>query len=92
MIPALSSYALCLTGEQYTLPAPDSSLICDLFTHNGFMYIRTPTKYFKKPTHQRLWKKITKQTFEFEQSAFRTEINRSQAKGLLKYTQLEFDL
>lgn len=88
----LSSLALRLIGEQYTLPTPDSSLICDLFTHDGFMYCRTPTKYLMKPNHGRLWKKISKATFEFQHSGFKTKINQSQAKGLLKYTQLEFDL
>jgi len=77
--------------DEYTFPTPDSSLICDSFSRNGFMYLRTPTKYFMKPNHKRLWKKITKQTFEFEFSAYKTEINQSQAKGLLKYVQKEFD-
>lgn len=77
--------------DGYTLPTPDSSLICDSFSRDGFMYLRTPTKYFMKPNHKRLWKKITKGTFEFEFSVYKTELNRSQAKGLLKYTQGEFN-
>ena len=89
---SLSSVALRLTGERCIYPTPDSSLICDCFTHDGFMYLRTPTKYFQKPTYTKLWAKITKQSFEFNLSAYRTRINQSQAKGLLKYTQLEFDL
>ncbi|ADR33993.1 hypothetical protein Sulku_1330 [Sulfuricurvum kujiense DSM 16994] len=89
---ALSSVVLRLMGEQYTLPTPYSSLICDLFVHNGFSYCRTPTKWLMRPVHGRLWKKISRSTFEFEHSAYKTKINQSQAKGLLKYTQLEFDL
>lgn len=89
MLPSLASRFF---GEQFTLPRPDSSLICDEFSFKGFDYIRTPTKWLYKPVHKRLWKKITKQKFEFEYSAFKTALNRSQAKGLLKYIQLEFDL
>lgn len=91
MLP-ISSIKRLIGGDPYTLPTPDSSLICDCFTHKGFMYLRTPTKFLIKPVHKYLWKKISKSEYEFQLSAHRTEINRSQAKGLLKYTQLEFDL
>lgn len=78
-------------GDEYTINV-DSSLIMESFYHNGFSYIRTPTKYFKKPNHKRLYKKTSKSDFDFSKSDLHTQINRSQAKGLLKLTQLEFPL
>lgn len=79
------------TGDDYILNV-DSSLVMESFSHDGFLYIRTPTKYFKKPNWKQLYKKTTKSDFEFNLSAYRTRMNQSQAKGLLKYTQLAFDL
>lgn len=89
---ALSSLALSLMGESYTLPRPDSSLIMDNFIHGAFEYIRTPSAYYEKPVYKNLWKRISKNLYECTLSAYRTKINQTQAKGLLKYTQLEFDL
>ena len=80
------------TGDDYTLPRPDSSLIMESFSFEGFLYIRTPTKYLMRPHWKYLFKKISKGKYEFDLSAYRTRLNQSQAKGLLKYTQLEFDL
>jgi hypothetical protein len=79
------------TGDDYTLPPPDSSLVMESFVFEGFLYIRTPTKYFMKPFQKRLFKKTSKSNFDYQKSAYKTMMNRSQAKGLLRY-QLELPL
>lgn len=79
------------TGDDCTINV-DSSLIMESFSHDGFLYVRTPSRYYKKPSHKQLYKKTSKDDFDFNLSAYKTKINQSQAKGLLKYTQLEFDL
>lgn len=79
------------TGDDCTINV-DSSLIMESFSYDGFLYVRTPSRYYKKPNYKQLYKKTSKGDFDFNLSAYRTKINQSQAKGLLKYTQLELDL
>lgn len=87
---ALSALISSLTGgERYTLQRPDSSIIMEQFTHEGFDYIRTSSAHYVKPVYKNLWRKLTRNKYEYTRSFYHTALNRSQAKGLLKYTQLE---
>lgn len=82
-----------MSGEpKYTLQRPDSFIIMEQFTHDGFDYIRTTSAYYEKPVYKNLWRKLSKHKYEYTRSFYHTAFNRSQAKGLLKYTQLEFVL
>lgn len=81
-----------LFGGEYSLDLPDSSLNLESFTYQEMNYIRTPSAYYCKPVYKRLWSKTSQSNFEYNRSCYKTQIARSQAKGLLKYTQLEFDL
>lgn len=80
-----------LTGDDYTLPCPDSSLIMESFVFEGFLYIRTPSNYYVCPVYKTLFKKTSKSNYEYQRSAYRTKMNQTQAKGLLRY-QLELPL
>lgn len=77
-------------GAEYHRPRPDSSLICDSFSLDGFDYIRTPTKYFIKPVYGRLWKYIKKTEFDFKFSIYKTRLNQSQAVSKNSRIQGEF--
>lgn len=88
----LSTLEALFSGEQYTYDLPATAQIMDNFTKDGFNYLRTSSFYLKKPINKTLFKKITSSEYNFHRSAWINSISLSQAKGLLKYTQLSFYL
>ena len=80
------------SGEQFTYDLPYTAQIMDNFTHGDFNYLRTSSFYLKKPIGKTLFKKITSSEYNFNRSAWINSISLSQAKGLLKYTQMSFDI
>jgi hypothetical protein len=80
------------SGEQFTYDLPHTAQIMDNFTYGEFNYLRTNSFYLKKPIGKTLFKKITSSEYNFHRSAWINSVSLSQAKGLLKYTQLSFDI
>lgn len=80
------------SGEQFTYDLPDTAQIMDNFSNGEFNYIRTSSFYLKKPIGKTLFKKITSSEYNFHRSAWINSVSLSQAKGLLKYTELSFEL
>lgn len=92
-MPLLSTLDALFSGEQnYSTDITRKHVTLDQFTHNDFDFVRTSHLYFKKPIDKAFYKKITSSEYNFHRSAWIGSIRLSQAKGLLKYTQLSFDL
>ncbi len=69
----------------------DSNLIIDRFIYNGFDYCCKNSSYYSKPIHKILWKKISSSEYKSIRLVWISSISISQARPLLKYTQLEMD-
>jgi len=85
-----SSIPFSLEEAQHT-HVVDSSLIADRFIYNGFDYCSRNSTYYSKPLYKTLWKKISTSEYKSIRSSWIDSISTSQARSLLKYTQLEMD-